>query len=196
MLATLAFLFVGMILVYVDQPFQVPLQCRFVEIVWNRGGTGRLNLFCAVLLHVYLFVIYGLKIRRLYDQDLNKYRARSQARRNHFIAAYDPRKASPGSNMLSVAGEILVKFNFTYMEFCESFLWEILWLCFGFFYGIRQLYWAKHYVGGKIIPDQSENDWGFGQLLALLLLALPVLAAIEARHGKYHDLEKEKESGF
>lgn len=73
-----------------------------------------------------------------------------------------------------------IMFSFAYAEFLDSFLFEILLLLFNNFYGIRQIFWARKFVGDLITRKGNENSWGFGQLLALLLLALPVLAALEA----------------
>ncbi|KAI4159187.1 MAG: hypothetical protein LQ342_006770 [Letrouitia transgressa] len=89
-------------------------------------------------------------------------------------------------------------FNFVYSEFLNSLLWEILLLFFNNFYGIRQVLWARIYVRDRVIFEKGrghENEWGFGQLLALLLLVLPVLSALEAYYDTrskgrqdYHEL--------
>ena len=79
-------------------------------------------------------------------------------------------------------------FEFVYAEFFGSFLWQILWLFFWNFYGVRQLFWARDYVGDVLSFPESyrreEAELGFGQLLALLLLTLSVLAALEAYQGQ------------
>ena len=87
--------------------------------------------------------------------------------------------------MLRYVNAYFLTFVFVYSEFLDSFLWEILWLFFHNFYGIRQLFWARKYVRRFIhISNADEEDrWGFGQLLALFLLVLPVLAAAEVYRG-------------
>ena len=87
--------------------------------------------------------------------------------------------------MLRYVNAYFLTFNLVYSEFLDSFLWEILWLFFGNFYGIRQLFWARKYVRRFVYIKNAddEDSWGFGQLLALFLLVLSALAAAEAYRG-------------
>ena len=65
--------------------------------------------------------------------------------------------------------------------FQESFLWQILWLTFGNTWGFAQVYSVRWQTAPTVIGN--ENELGFGQLVPLLLLALPLLAAIEGYMG-------------
>jgi hypothetical protein len=76
--------------------------------------------------------------------------------------------------------------------FMESFLWEIVWMMFGNTFGIMQIYstrWGTYdapfieYANYKVNGSESESEMSFGQMVALLLMILPVLAAGEAYYG-------------
>ena len=70
-------------------------------------------------------------------------------------------------------------------EMQSSFLGEILTLLFGVSYGISQVI-----INRSDIPTAGlsgdQNAMSFGQLVPLLLIALPVLAAGEVYFGKYY----------
>ena len=68
---------------------------------------------------------------------------------------------------------------FIWEEFLDSFMWGIVWLIFGNVFGISQIYlWRWSYAPDFGIVG-NENSTGFGQIVALLLLLLPLLAAVE-----------------
>lgn len=81
-------------------------------------------------------------------------------------------------------------------SFQRSFLWEIVWLTFGNVYGLLRIVrtrWtndqdsiandlpALDVLQGSVVG--SENTINFGQMVPLLLLALPLFAAGEAYYG-------------
>ena len=65
--------------------------------------------------------------------------------------------------------------------FQKSFLWQMLWLTFGNTWGFAQVYVSRWQLAPTVVGN--EHDLGFGQLVPLLLLALPVVAAIEGYTG-------------
>ena len=69
----------------------------------------------------------------------------------------------------------------TLAGFQRSFLWQILWLTFGNTWGFAQVYVARWQAAPTVVGN--ENELGFGQLVPLFLLALPVLAAVEGYTG-------------
>ncbi|CZS99028.1 uncharacterized protein RCO7_00413 [Rhynchosporium graminicola] len=87
----------------------------------------------------------------------------------------------------------LARKQYVLSMFMNSFWWQIIWMLFGNLFGFLQLWRAR--FGASYDPvDQgsyrfeirgSENDWGFGQIVAILLMILPLLAAVEA----YSDLK-------
>jgi hypothetical protein len=74
--------------------------------------------------------------------------------------------------------------------FMESFLWEIVWMMFGNAFGIVQIcstrwdtYTAPFIEYANYKVNGSESAMSFGQIVALLLVILPVLAPREAYYG-------------
>jgi hypothetical protein len=67
--------------------------------------------------------------------------------------------------------------------YLESFVWQIVWLIFGLGYGIAQLVNVRWQYTPSLAPGVGGMD--FGQIVPLLLLVLPGLAAGEAYYGKF-----------
>lgn len=71
--------------------------------------------------------------------------------------------------------------------FTNSFLWHLIWLFFGATFGIGQVISIRKDYTVPYRHDQeidTLNKWGFGQILPLVLLSLPVLTGLEAYFGK------------
>lgn len=197
MFALYIMLFVGLLVLYTSRSFQVPVQCRLKYI--SLSGNKRLSYLTAILLFFFLTITYISKFVKLCfsgysvvmklvfrNQHADSRLQTSDFRRRYYTDRLANLPRSRSSNIFRLAQKYRIIFNFVYLEFLDSFLWQIVWLFFGNFYGIRQLYWAKHFVGQKITlePHDGENSLNFGQLLTLLILVLPVLAAIEAFFGR------------
>ena len=110
----------------------------------------------------------------------------SDSRRHYHADGLMNLSRSRGANVYRFVQKYRIIFDFVYLELLRLFLWRIVWLFFGNFYGIRQLNWAKHFLRRQITlePHNGENSLNFCQLLTLLLLVLPVLVAIEAFSGR------------
>ena len=67
--------------------------------------------------------------------------------------------------------------------YLESFIWQIVWLIFGLSYGIAQVINIRWQIAPSLAPGVGEMD--FGQIVPLLLLLLPGLAAGEAYYGRF-----------
>ena len=79
--------------------------------------------------------------------------------------------------------QILSEISFINREIGNTFLSELLTLTFGVTYGIAQVVVARENCPpAGLVGDQ--NAMGFGQLVPLLLMALPVLAAGEVYSGE------------
>ncbi|KAI9683775.1 MAG: hypothetical protein M1822_005965 [Bathelium mastoideum] len=198
MFALFVMLFMGLLIIYVNEVFQVPVQCRFQKLGSRElYKVPLLNHIVAVSLFAFLTTSYLVKFIKLLRPNRNAPIVNSPL--------IIPRKISESKKRLEQSQRRLghvsnnsrlelwrqlkrgfIVFQLIYLEFLDSFLWQILWLYFGNFYGIRQLFWARvfvpHSANIQLWPNGDENRLGFGQLLALLLLALPLLAAIEARY--------------
>lgn len=207
MLTLFIMLFIALLAFYSNHPFQVSLQCRFEHMQWylNRNEAikdgvkvsdrAKTRYICAVCVMFTLSATWLWKSMRLllpvkYQPKVFR-NDKSAERRSKFYADKLERLSRSNASATSQRSQrYIFLFSFVYAEFFGSFLWQIVWLYFLNFYGIRQLFWAKQIVGG-VAPSkhrkfqEKERELGFGQLLALLLLALPLLAAIETYTGKY-----------
>jgi hypothetical protein len=72
--------------------------------------------------------------------------------------------------------------SFAFCEFFGSYASSIMWLAFIQIYGIISAFQTR--------AEESEstgdmNAWGFGQIVPLVLLVLPLMAAIEAHYGQF-----------
>lgn len=62
-----------------------------------------------------------------------------------------------------------------------SFMWRLLWLWSGNAYGIVTVFLSRSNRTGL---SGDPDHWGFGQVVPLALLALPLFAAMESHAGK------------
>ena len=197
MLSTFIMLFVGLLVLYTGLDFRVLVQCRFHRIFIPTGPP--LNTICMILVFVYLVTLTLSKslgfcfghqgpyssIRKLTFYAVCRRKYHLFPRKDYFARRLKAVSALQSSLMLRYVNAYFLTFNFVYSELLDSFLWEILLLFFHNFYGIRQLIWARKYVRDfvSIKNADDEDAWGFGQLLALFLLVLPLLAAAEVYRG-------------
>lgn len=84
---------------------------------------------------------------------------------------------------------IIVLSNFAFAELVGSFLWEIVWLLFVNTYGIASTFvWRtltfQYVTFCGLNIENSAGSMGFGQIVALVLLSLPILAAGGAYLGQ------------
>ena len=191
MLALYILLMAGMFILYAKRSFQVSMQCRLENISIRPES---LSTIVAVALFMYLTVTYISKLTKLSlpsnRSKMQTFLDRKQRYREKFCLSshHELTSAFDGFRRATAA------FYFAYLEFLDSFLWQILWLFFGNFFGIRQLYWVIHVVGRDIKIEQgNEHEFGFGQLLALSLLTLPCLNAVEAFAGTLRACERARE---
>ncbi|KAK6700548.1 hypothetical protein SNK05_013367 [Fusarium graminearum] len=63
-----------------------------------------------------------------------------------------------------------------------SFVWRLCWLWSGVVYGVSSI---VLYHGDRVGMKKISDHWGFGQIVAVTLLVLPLFAAMESRAGKY-----------
>ncbi|KAL9073790.1 MAG: hypothetical protein Q9157_004615 [Trypethelium eluteriae] len=182
MLILYVMLMVGLLVLYASYPFQVPVQCRLEGL--SLAGNKPLNLFVAIILFIFLTVSYLSKFVRLIHPSFQSPKKLDDSirRQDNCVKKL---KYLDGCNLPDIVEKALrsfIVFNYINLEFIDSFLWQICWMLFGNVYGIRQVLWARQVVGRAVIryPKGAEDDLTFGQLIALLLLALPLLAAFEA----------------
>jgi hypothetical protein len=71
--------------------------------------------------------------------------------------------------------------------YLDSFMWQIVWLIFGLAFGISQIV-QNRWISLPPL-DGSDSRMDFGQIVPLLLLTLPMLAAGEAYYGEHFFLQ-------
>ena len=71
------------------------------------------------------------------------------------------------------------------VDYCNSFAFGFSILGFAFAFGIAQTVQSRG-LPRKIHLSEEANEWGFGQIVPLFLLGLPVLAAAEIYFGLPH----------
>ncbi|MCJ1388477.1 hypothetical protein MMC18_001324 [Xylographa bjoerkii] len=72
--------------------------------------------------------------------------------------------------------------GFFFNELLNSFLWQLMFTTFAVTYGFLEVVidrWPQNFYGGLLSPTDPADLFGFGQIVPLLLLFLPVLSAIE-----------------
>lgn len=94
------------------------------------------------------------------------------------------------------ASEIQKKCYYTYLatyavtlaclELYSSFLGPLLWVLLNLIWGSLQLLNPRTRVA-RSNAITEENDFGFGQIIPLMLLALPLVAVFEAYYGQSHN---------
>jgi hypothetical protein len=77
----------------------------------------------------------------------------------------------------------LQQFHLTFVAYCGSFLYHIGDLFFDPSYGLSRVVACRWATGGPRLQARS-NLFDFGQIVPLVLLVLPLLAAAEIFHGK------------
>jgi hypothetical protein len=84
--------------------------------------------------------------------------------------------------MESLAGILFITF-FTLRElYCSMFI-NLTRIYIYLFQTTSSVYWARNQAATRGMEGE-EDTWGFGQILPLLLLALPLFAFIEGIHGE------------
>lgn len=76
-------------------------------------------------------------------------------------------------------------FRHAYLQLTGSFLWDLMWMSFALIYGISQLVvtWVQNSTQSDGNNAHFLFDMGFGQIVSIILLLLPALAALEVLYG-------------
>lgn len=114
--------------------------------------------------------------------------AKSQAEKTSFYRRVEQRRQFARFCGFWVANPGIVRRRFIWLMYCfrqlsGSFLGEILTLLFGVSYGITSVLFSRFNVP-EVGLSGDQNSMGFGQLVPLLLIVLPILTAGEVYFGK------------
>jgi hypothetical protein len=185
-------LMLGEVLYFITLDYYMVVKCAFSAAALQNTDASCCQ--AAIMVSLYLIITYSNKITELYrdipggsvvqlafEHMMTSKRSplsRLGDTENKLSKIYQE-SASAFGRQMRVLGTM---FDFFFIELQDSFLWQIVWIIFGNFYGALQL------VTFRFVPPiptviGNDNQMVFGQLVPLLLLALPLMAAVEAYFG-------------
>jgi hypothetical protein len=178
----------------------VPMQCLVPGFTEYAGPVSVLAIFALTFTILYLVFSYENRIRRLYKPVSGSlaeiFVPRLYLRwRTHFAndlteserlkvlrAAYEACCQTSEIKLFDLEGESRLKeFIRSVRSYRNSFLSRIGALFFSLSYGVTQVVVSR--FAGAPAMKQSSKSWDFGQIVPLVLLFLPVLAAAEIYYG-------------
>lgn len=92
-------------------------------------------------------------------------------------SALDRGASAQNLNMRSLK----LAFNWARHAFETSLIWRLLWVWAGTVYGLTAIFVARANTTGM---SGEPDKFGFGQVVPLALLMLPIFAAMQSMHGK------------
>lgn len=203
MFGVMVMLFASMILAWINNGFQpaMPFQCQIIALRDPPAKTWDDTLGLTAIL-LFLFFYYGDNLLAIWSDRritmLAWLKVLYWKRRGILPPERAPvllqkleehsvqYKSRPSLN--TKLNCIVAYFGFVRAEFASSFLWEIIWMVALFAFSLFQLVvqrWNQSWsVGRSLVFQGDENELGFGQIVALFLIALPFLGLFEAFGGK------------
>ena len=183
----------------------LPLQCA-ISLNMNSGYFASIAVSALVSnptvgtwIILYLLIAYGNKIISLYHKDSqitvfgwllqNLYKLSGiPASISYQQRAKQKLSATHRTAKRSILSRVRYHFSmipFFFDELLNSFLWELIFATFGFTYGLIQVVTSRwpQFFSYLSQPIDSGDIMGFGQIVPLLLLFLPGLAAVEVYEG-------------
>ncbi|PVH69689.1 hypothetical protein DL98DRAFT_541406 [Cadophora sp. DSE1049] len=190
-------------------PF-IPIQCTFASRTIEFGSevlvVSSYDYISWVAVVLFLFVAYAIRLIRLYasppatsirtlmeDQvlrrlDLPPLKTPEQLLLSTLKSLQDNEQTTSQQHRWPTHPIRRAHTLYLLNMFMDFFLWQIIWMLFGNSFGLLQL--CRTRFGPPLSIDDfdvqirgSENTWGFGQLVALLLMILALLAAVEAYYA-------------
>ncbi|KAI9877796.1 MAG: hypothetical protein M1830_002767 [Pleopsidium flavum] len=159
-----------------------------------------------IWLLLYLIIGYGNRITSLYNEDsaltVFGWLLRKAQRKAGVLEGmtYQERARRALDNIHGVRRRKIWQ-NFTdyvsisgffFDQLLNSFLWQLMFATFGFIYGLLEVCvnrWVDFYYTDNV--GAGADAMGFGQIMPLLLLLLPILAALEVYEDMHGSLEAE-----
>ena len=166
---------------------RLPVQCLFQEPIhfeqYYAGAGGAAAFTLASLSFVYVCRIQDLYVRQrsplyFFKWLLWRWRPVGSSFRQHF-AERKARSRLQAACRLADASHI----QRTFYGYGDSFLSGIPGIAFSFSYGVTQVVVTRWKLSPKSLPSEAKN-MGFVQIMPLLLLCLPFLAAGESYYGE------------
>ena len=72
--------------------------------------------------------------------------------------------------------------SYAFFEYCESYAYNMNWLLFAQVYSVTYIIVSRNESQGTVGPF---NRLGYGQIVAIVMLLLPLFAALEALYGSF-----------
>ena len=192
MVGVCVMLILGEIIFFITLNYYMVLKCAFAAA--SLQDTDASCWQAAIMVSLYLIITYSNKITELYrdipggsvvqlafEHVMTSKRSPSSRlgdTEKELSKIYQKSKSAFG-RQVRVLGTM---FDFFFTELQDSFLWQVVWIVFGNFYGALQLITLR-FVPPVPTVIGNDNQMVFGQLVPLMLLALPLMAAIEAYFG-------------
>ncbi|KAI9747566.1 MAG: hypothetical protein M1815_004086 [Lichina confinis] len=166
--------------------------------------TDRLDFHRLVIVTIWLSYAFANRLTWLYRKDQTVY-SKSIVYRKIMAMLKQPVEAvpmrvhvaersrevlmrKPLSSFRAKLGSLAATYDLVGEEFGASFLCQISWLAFSLAYGIGQTIVARQQLSHSHGDSSMEglNVMGFGQIVAIMLLLLPLIMAGEIYQGRLH----------
>jgi hypothetical protein len=180
-----------------DMPPTTPVQCVIDDISINIDWDFS-NYIIVVVIVLSAFFNRLVNLLEPQDRSLNGYLwlfresvrlkfRKSDWSRKEFNRVFDQRfkdlvTRRKASSATATAGSYWPRFSYLMAEYETSYLSQIPSLWFGLSYGLTQVIIARW--DSQAVPDDQANIMGFGQIVPLVLLVLPMFSASEVYYGK------------
>jgi hypothetical protein len=155
--------------------FGCPVECIMKDLYKNIGGEPRNWTVANILL---LCWGYGIALTPLFKPTREGWRSVKQYIRAWY-KEHAPESDIPRRLYHLVGTGVSILYDFVRSIFLHT-LFSFAW----FLFLISGLLGDREDGQNLLGPDQFEDKWAFGQLVPLLLIILPLLAAMEAYCGK------------
>ncbi|MCJ1288250.1 hypothetical protein MMC26_007605 [Xylographa opegraphella] len=156
----------------------VPVRCTFLTTAGNMKGPIVGFTFLTFILLVYG---YSTTVLPLFSPINDLIEAKSKRFENWMKAS---RKPSQGKSAMARLLYTIIKLTFKYVYYYfqyVNFLFDLI------FYGLGVWFLFDDIAAGQLYMDSSSGgtqSWGFGQLMPMFLLSLPILTILEIFWGK------------
>ena len=168
--------------------WDIPLVTANLD-VWKSDGLGAVSTD-AILSYVLIVVSYLLKAVMLFEPGkavLNRWIRDTPLRLfERLLKRVAVKRTTSGRSILTSRSYQFIMSAYVCVlamsDLAESFAGSLWVITIGLAWGTIQLWLPRSILPSNV--RQQEDTWGFGQLLPMLLLVLPLLAVLEHFYGK------------
>jgi hypothetical protein len=161
--------------------FGCPVECIMKDLYKNIGGEPRGWTAINIML---LCWGYGIALTPLFKPTREGWR-KVKLQIRAWYKVYTPESDIPRKLYHAMGTGVSILYDLVRSIFLHT-LFSFAW----FFYLVAGMVGDREDGQDLLGPDQYEDKWAFGQLVPLLLIFLPILAAMEAYCGKFLSPER------